>query len=46
MEAAESQRVAQLTVCRSCDSKVPAGMPQCQICGAEIGLTPGPLDNV
>lgn len=46
VEAAESQRVARLTVCRSCDSKVPEGMARCQICGTETGVTPGPLDQV
>jgi hypothetical protein len=46
LEAADSQRAAQATVCRSCDSRVAAGMPRCQICGTETGVTPGPFDGV
>jgi hypothetical protein len=48
LEVVEEQRVARLTVCRSCDSKVPEGMTRCQICGAATGATtpPDPFDQV
>ena len=42
----DGRRTHPATVCRSCESKVPAGLPRCQICGTETGLVPGPLDGI
>jgi hypothetical protein len=42
----DGRRVSQPTVCRSCDSKVPAGLARCQFCGTETGTTPGPFEKV
>jgi hypothetical protein len=44
--AADGRRLPPAIVCRSCDSKVPAGLPRCQICGTETGVTPGPLTGI
>jgi NADH:ubiquinone oxidoreductase subunit E len=47
LETAEEQRVTRLITCRSCDSRVPEGMPRCQICGTETGsVSTDPFDNV
>lgn len=32
--------------CKSCGSKVAAGLTKCQICGTETGVVPGPLDGI
>lgn len=36
------------SICRQCDAKVPAGIPACQFCGAEVAASaqPGPFDAV
>ncbi len=44
--ASDGRRITPPIVCRSCESKVPAGLPRCQICGTETGVTPGPLDGI
>lgn len=42
----DGRRVAPPITCRSCQSKVPAGLVRCQICGTETGFKPGPLDGI
>jgi hypothetical protein len=32
--------------CKSCGSKVMAGLPRCQTCGTETGVVAGPLDAI
>jgi hypothetical protein len=44
--SADGRRQAAPITCRSCESKVPAGLPRCQICGTPTGVTPGPLDGI
>jgi hypothetical protein len=44
--AADGRRVAAAVTCRSCGSKVAAGLPRCQICGTETGAVRGPLDGI
>ena len=43
---ADGRHTQRAAVCKSCDSKVPAGMARCQICGTETGIEPGPLDGI
>ena len=44
--SADGRRVPSPITCRSCGSKVMGGLPRCQICGAETGVVPGPLDGI
>jgi hypothetical protein len=43
---ADGRHAQKASVCKSCDSKIPAGMLRCQICGTETGFVPGPLDGI
>ena len=43
---ADGRRTQAPVTCRSCEAKVAAGLPRCQICGTETGLTPGPLHGI
>jgi hypothetical protein len=43
---ADGRHAPKVMVCRSCESKIPAGFPRCQICGTESGAVPGPLDGI
>jgi hypothetical protein len=43
---ADGRHTQKSPVCKSCDSKIPAGMVRCQICGTESGIEPGPLDGI
>ncbi len=43
---ADGRHSRKVAVCRSCESKIPAGFPRCQICGTESGAVPGPLDGI
>lgn len=44
--AADGRRAPAAVTCRSCGSKVAAGLPRCQICGTETGVVQGPLDGI
>jgi hypothetical protein len=43
---ADHRKVGSPMTCENCGSKVPVGFTKCQICGAETGVTPGPLDGI
>jgi hypothetical protein len=43
---ADGRRTAPPATCRSCGSKVMAGIPRCQTCGTETGVAAGPLDGI
>ena len=43
---ADFRKTAAPLTCKSCGSKVAAGLAKCQICGTETGVVPGPLDGI
>jgi hypothetical protein len=43
---ADYRRAAEPVSCPECGAKVAVGFAKCQICGADSGVKPGPLDGI
>jgi len=43
---ADNRKTTAPLTCKTCGSKVAAGLAKCQICGTATGSLPGPLDGI
>jgi hypothetical protein len=44
--SADHRRATNPVTCPDCGAKVAVGFAKCQICGADTGVKPGPLDGI